>query len=386
MVQFRYPADIEEWLATPVDAASAYRATPAARTAHHNDCFLANDHDAGTYVPGSTEDHKKYLTAASEFVAVGGETCSEDYASNLDRRSCPVATEESERFHWTYLNEGWHEPTLQLWKDQGCWDEIVQRLGYRYRLGQVELPNQVVAGANLTGEVAIVNDGYATLFNPRPVYLVLDGPARVDLQLETDPRRWTSGEVTVLSLTEALPASMSAGTYTLGLWLPDAAPSLRNRADYAVQLADKGIWDATTGYNVLGEISVLPAETCTGGVGSRFGDVQFGNVFCGDVEWLATTGITKGCNPPANDLFCPDQPVTRGQMAAFLHRALDETVNSASPPTFTDIGDSVFRTDIEWLGATGITKGCNPPANDLFCPDQPVTRGQMAAFLHRALS
>jgi hypothetical protein len=73
-------------------------------------------------------------------------------------------------------------------------------------------------------------------------------------------------------------------------------------------------------------------------------------------------------------------------MAAFLHRALGGILTaSGSPGTFSDTGDNPFAADIVWLAATGITKGCNPPTNDRFCPDSSVTRGQMAAFLHRAL-
>ena len=53
---------------------------------------------------------------------------------------------------------------------------------------------------------------------------------------------------------------------------------------------------------------------------------------------------------------------------------------------FVDDDVSVFEADIERLAAAGITRGCNPPVNDRFCPDDPVTRGQMAAFLHRALT
>jgi hypothetical protein len=108
------------------------------------------------------------------------------------------------------------------------------------------------------------------------------------------------------------------------------------------------------------------------------------SVFQSDILWLAGEGITAGCNPPVNDRFCPDQPVTRGQMAAFLVRALDPP---ASGPLmdFSDADGSVFKSDIERLAAAGITAGCNPPVNDRFCPDQPVTRGQMAAFLVRAL-
>jgi hypothetical protein len=109
-----------------------------------------------------------------------------------------------------------------------------------------------------------------------------------------------------------------------------------------------------------------------------------GSVFAADIDWLGESGITKGCNPPANDLFCPDDVVTRGQMAAFLHRAVPGLTVGAGTD-FSDDDGLIFESDIEWLSATGVTKGCNPPANSQFCPDDVVTRGQMAAFLHRAL-
>ena len=51
----------------------------------------------------------------------------------------------------------------------------------------------------------------------------------------------------------------------------------------------------------------------------------------------------------------------------------------------TDDDGSVFEADIDRLGTAGVTRGCNPPVNDMFCPNQNVTREQMAAFLHRAL-
>jgi hypothetical protein len=95
--------------------------------------------------------------------------------------------------------------------------------------------------------------------------------------------------------------------------------------------------------------------------------------------------VTRGCNPPTNDMFCPNDVVTRGQMAAFLVRALGYTAGAGSDQ-FTDDDGLIFEADIERLAAAGITRGCNPPTNDMFCPNSPVTRGQMAAFLHRALS
>lgn len=102
---------------------------------------------------------------------------------------------------------------------------------------------------------------------------------------------------------------------------------------------------------------------------------------------LAAAGVTKGCNPPANDLFCPGRSVTRGEMAAFLVRALD--LDGPLPKDwatrFIDDDGSVFEADIARLAAAGITNGCNRPANDRYCPGEPVSRQQMAAFLVRAL-
>ena len=102
------------------------------------------------------------------------------------------------------------------------------------------------------------------------------------------------------------------------------------------------------------------------------------SIFEDDIEWLAAAGITKGCG---TRMFCPNDLVTRGQMAAFLNRALN------LPPTtidfFTDDNDTLFETDINELAASGITKGCS---TDLFCQNDLVTRGQMAAFLNRALN
>ena len=70
-------------------------------------------------------------------------------------------------------------------------------------------------------------------------------------------------------------------------------------------------------------------------------------------------------------------------MAAFLDRALD--LPAATGIDFIDDDGSLFEPAIERLAAAAITKGCNPPGNTMFCPDDYVTRGQMAAFLHRAL-
>ncbi|MGH8912496.1 MAG: S-layer homology domain-containing protein, partial [Acidimicrobiia bacterium] len=136
----------------------------------------------------------------------------------------------------------------------------------------------------------------------------------------------------------------------------------------------------------MGSVTALALVTAMlplGATGtSGFSDID-GNVHADAIERIAALGITKGCNPPDNDLFCPDALVTRGQMAAFLTRTLGITPPGVS--TFDDTVEHLFEADIARLADAGITRGCNPPDNSRFCPDEVVTRGQMAAFLVRAI-
>lgn len=107
-----------------------------------------------------------------------------------------------------------------------------------------------------------------------------------------------------------------------------------------------------------------------------------GNTHEGGIEAIAAAGITTGCNPPGNTRFCPARAVTRGQMAAFLARALG--LPEAAVDRFDDDQGHLFEGAINRIAAAGITVGCNPPRNDRFCPDQAMSRGEMAAMLARA--
>jgi hypothetical protein len=121
---------------------------------------------------------------------------------------------------------------------------------------------------------------------------------------------------------------------------------------------------------------------CTSPSGSFVDDE--GSRFGAAIEWAAIEEITLGCNPPVNDRFCPDDPVTRGQMAAFLVRAMDYS-DDGGGDLFTDDDGSIFESAIDRLKTAGVTLGCNPPVNDRFCPDRRLTRGEMAALVVRAM-
>lgn len=92
------------------------------------------------------------------------------------------------------------------------------------------------------------------------------------------------------------------------------------------------------------------------------------------IEALADSGITDGCAPGR---YCPDDPVTRAQMASFLTEALGL---APEPAPFSDVAGSEHDGAIGAIAAAGITSGCAP---DRYCPDDAVTRAQMASFLAR---
>ncbi len=92
-------------------------------------------------------------------------------------------------------------------------------------------------------------------------------------------------------------------------------------------------------------------------------DVPPGGTFVDDnyssqepfIEAIFAAGITRGCNPPANDRYCPEQSLTRAQMATMLVRAL------GPPPSeddrFNDDDESIHHGAINALATAGITRG-----------------------------
>jgi len=103
-----------------------------------------------------------------------------------------------------------------------------------------------------------------------------------------------------------------------------------------------------------------------------------GRVHEDDINRLAAAGITNGCG---GGRFCPTRAVNREEMASLIARAL--ALPATTDDYFSDDTGSPHEPDINRLAAAGITTGCS---EGLFCPIDPVTRGQMAALLHRALT
>lgn len=150
-----------------------------------------------------------------------------------------------------------------------------------------------------------------------------------------------------------------------GLFCPDADVSRRAMAAFLERTMRASNWTPPTN-------------------STAFTDVAANSMFAGEIEAMRTDGITSGCTATT---YCPESPVTRAQMAVFLLRArcgASYAPNTPGTPTFSDVPLShPFVAYIEKLYSLGITGGCaTGPLR--YCPDLPVTRGQMATFVERA--
>jgi hypothetical protein len=118
--------------------------------------------------------------------------------------------------------------------------------------------------------------------------------------------------------------------------------------------------------------------------GTVFSDVQLGSFADAWIEQLALEGVTAGCG---DGNYCPDQTITRAEMAIFLLRGKygsAYTPPAVTSPAFIDVPPGYFADAwIEQLALEGITAGCG---GGNYCPDNSVTRAEMAVFLVRTFN
>jgi hypothetical protein len=264
-VAVRYPKDKKTIYGTSsaITEGIAFNKTNRTRTGHHNDCFVASTDDAGTYIypytTTSLNEQKNYLSQENLFLPQSGETC----AYNPPRSDCPEAMADLQRVRWSTLNKPSNGTLLSRWQSQGCYSEISKRLGYRFRLLDAVLPQDHVRGTAMTVKVRMTNEGFANMYNPRKLELVIRNRStgavtRYNINPGEDVRLYmpTPGETKTLTLKANVASSIAKGSYDLYLNMPDPAGNLYNRSAYSIRLANLNMWEASTGFNKLGSFTM----------------------------------------------------------------------------------------------------------------------------------
>lgn len=235
--------------ADSVTIETAYNESDLSRICGHNDCFGADASDMGTF---TTIAERQFWKTESKYLLMGGETCQ---LSQYCR--CERTIKDCEEYHWTYTSGP--SSISNRWKEDGCYDEIEKRLGYRLVLTDLHHSPDAIPGKEYRLVMKIKNVGFAAPMNPRAVELIfVDGAGNKKVYTldDVDPRYWFAGDEVTIDKTIELPQS-AAGECTLYLNLPDPEFALRNNPLFSIRLANKdSMWEEATGYNKLIEFTL----------------------------------------------------------------------------------------------------------------------------------
>ncbi|MBB3195949.1 DUF4832 domain-containing protein [Roseateles terrae] len=262
-IDVRYPPYVMAWTPTLPSLQSAL--SGAYRVGVHNDCFLASRTDVGTYDDNSSAQaaQRDYVARLGDLAPFGGETCNPaDEAGAVPRTSCADILAEGARYRLTYLNDEYYRDLFHArWIQNGCMAEVKRKMGYRVQLVSATHATSATRGQVLTLDLTVRNTGWARMFNPRGVQVLLrdaSGSVRKLTATGADPRSWLPGADQAASVAVTLPSDLPAGPYSVWLALPDAERSLAADVRYAVRWAnaDDAVtgqkWDATLGAFSLG--------------------------------------------------------------------------------------------------------------------------------------
>jgi hypothetical protein len=257
-IQVRYPqVKLTMYGSNQLDETTAYQNTPNARIGFYNDAFLNVWGDMGTYRgagqhgnPVTTSDYA-YLSNETQYTPMSGET----NGLNAPRTDGENAIHEMDLTNWSIINRDYHASVLNGWIASGHFPEILRRLGYRLALRSAAFE---LNDDRLDVTIDLVNTGFARPFLKRDVNLVFrptDGSDDRVFPLDTDFRTW-AGEVTLEENIDM--ATLGLGSYEVFLALPDV--NLSDRSEYAVRLANDGVWVEDEGLNRLGLIHVSEGQ------------------------------------------------------------------------------------------------------------------------------
>ena len=238
-------------VADSLTISTAHDGTDKSRIGGHNDCFLAGTNDWGTFSDKRGKGDWLYWDTETRYTIMGGETCD----TKAQNHHCDKAVKRLAEQHWSYLNNDYHTGVIADWRDRGCYNEIVARIGYRFVLqnAYVTPKRKTKEGGDYRVILNILNDGFAAPMNPRGVELVLVDAAGEEYfyKIDSDPRYWFEGTVTTLDTTITLPDDLPRGKCKLYLNLPDGYESLARNPLYSIRLINKDIWNGTKGYNLI---------------------------------------------------------------------------------------------------------------------------------------
>jgi hypothetical protein len=299
----RYKCDMMGWTngsstwpgaATTITTANAFDGSLQSRIGFYDDNFAGDANHWGFFY-GWPAQEKALVENDGLYVVTEGELSGATAYNEQNGES------ELKRYRFTaYQQTGDGGATvIAAWKSSGQYDRIARDLGYRFRLATATLPDALKPGTTFDLTMSMANDGYTRIMNARKVEIILrnqSGGARYVLNVDNGKgnRLWLPGpsETKTLTVTGGIPASMPTGSYDVILNLPDPYPSIHDRPEYSIRLANTNVWESSTGYNKMNHTLQISAS---GG----------GAAYAGS-SWFALNGVTLVSHQTVFPLIRPD--------------------------------------------------------------------------------
>lgn len=292
-VQLRTPEYKTKYLgdSQALTAEEAFTGTPKARLGHHNDAFLYQADNMGTY--SNREKDMAYLAQECLYLPNGGET--DVYKEDVYKgwATGDKAQAEMAQLHYSYLNQGYAELTLNHWRQDGSFDKLDMHMGYRFQLVNATFADSATADDSLAIEINIANVGYASPYNARHAYLILKNEEHAySLPIASDPRWWQSGQTTTIRENLFVPRKVQPGTYSMHLHLPDAYPSIAADPRFAIHMANENVWDSQTGYNSLNaQVTIINNDPVEDGLDNVNVNVNVNKMMVGGQLIIVRDGV-----------------------------------------------------------------------------------------------
>jgi Domain of unknown function (DUF4832)/Domain of unknown function (DUF4874) len=253
---------------SPLTEAEGFSKSDKARLGHQIDSLVGNEYEGATFIysnndnPIGRKNEEDYYAQDAKYTPFIGEV---EFFDNGASGQCVDALKLIKSRRISSINETYNVNTLNIWKTQGCYEEIAKKLGYRFVLNTSEIPVQASQNQNFNLKLTLQNQGYATPFNERKFEVILRNKSTgavypIDLTNQSDPRRWYP-ENGAFDLNLSVSAAVPVGDYETLLNLPDPVASIKSNPDYSIKFSNQNMLEAATGYNILKQsIKILPSS------------------------------------------------------------------------------------------------------------------------------
>lgn len=250
----------------PLTEVEAFSGSDKSRIGVENQCFLTDAKpNHPTYIGNNARGPREYLAVDGLYipqVAFSDPNCG--YRPTPDQ-----FIDEIDSGHWDFIHGASLANCMKMKEEDSAVVSVLLKTGYKYRLIRGTFQNEAQPGGSFGLNLTLTNDNGGTLYNPRKIEIILRN-TRTGKKYFLDVIGDNKGNrlyfpmphtIKTWSISGGLPQSISTGDYEVLLNLPDPYPSIHDRSEFSIHLANQSIWETKTGYNKLGHILKIKKGT-----------------------------------------------------------------------------------------------------------------------------